>query len=260
MRPDARWFLLLRQFVARDLRQRWLGSLSGGLWALLQPLAMLAIYAVVFVEILKVRLPERVGGDFVPFLVVALWPWTAFAEALNRAVNVFPENAGLLSKVALPREVLVLAPVLSSFIVHGVGFAAVLAVLAVMGKPILLGGVLQALLGFLLLGAFATGLALALASLQVFVRDLGQALGQFLTLWFFLTPIFYAPEMLPPAIARWLHANPMSGFIGAIRGPLLGMEGAAATSLLLPALATALSLLAGIWVFRRLQRHLEDFL
>ena len=52
----------------------------------------------------------------------------------------------------------------------------------------------------------------------------------------------------------------MSGFIGAIRGPLLGMEGAAATSLLLPALATALSLLAGIWVFRRLQRHLEDFL
>jgi hypothetical protein len=100
MRLDARSLQLLRQFVARDLRQRWLGSLSGGLWALMQPLAMLAIYAVVFVEILKVRLPERVGGDFVPFLVVALWPWTAFAEALNRAVNVFPENAGLLSKVA----------------------------------------------------------------------------------------------------------------------------------------------------------------
>jgi lipopolysaccharide transport system permease protein len=260
MRPDARWFLLLRQFIARDLRQRWLGSLSGGLWALMQPLAMLAIYAVVFVEILKVRLPERVGGDFVPFLVVALWPWTAFAEALNRAVNVFPENAGLLSKVALPREVLVLAPICSSFIVHGIGFLAVLGVLAALGKPILLAGLPQALLAFVLLAAFATGLALALASLQVFVRDLAQALGQFLTLWFFLSPVFYAPEMLPESIARWLHLNPMSGFIGAIRGPLLGMDGSAATSLLAPALAAALSLGVGIWVFRRLQRHLEDFL
>jgi ABC-type polysaccharide/polyol phosphate export permease len=260
MRPDARWFQLLRQFTLRDLRQRWLGSLSGGLWALLQPLAMLAIYALVFVEILKVRLPERVGADFVPFLVAALWPWTAFAEALNRSVNAFPENAGLLSKVALPREVLVLAPVCSAFLVHGIGFLAVLAVLALLGKSLHAAGLPQAALGFALLALFATGLALALASLQVFVRDLGQALGQFLTLWFFLSPVFYAPEMLPPAIAQWFALNPMSGFLGAIRAPLLGMPDAGFAALLVPALCAAVALAAGIWVFRRLQRHLEDFL
>jgi ABC-type polysaccharide/polyol phosphate export permease len=260
MRPDARGFQLLRQFIARDLRQRWLGSLSGGLWALLQPLAMLAIYAVVFVEILKVRLPERVGTDFVPFLVCALWPWTAFAESLNRSVNAFPEHAGLLSKVALPRAVLVLAPVCSAFLVHGIGFVAVLAVLAALGQPLHAPGIPQALAAFALLFAFATGLSLALASLQVFVRDLGQALGQFLTLWFFLSPVFYAPEMLPAALAPWFDLNPMAGFLDAIRAPLLGMPSAGAAALLPPLLFAALALAAGAWVFRRLERHLEDFL
>jgi len=260
MLPDARWFQLLRQFTVRDLRQRWLGSFSGGLWALLQPLAMLAIYAVVFVEILKARLPERVGSEFVPFLVCALWPWTAFAEALNRAVNVFPEHAGLLSKVPLPREVLVLAPVCSAFLVHGIGFAAVLVVLALVGQPLHPAGIPQALAGFLLLFAFATGLALALASLQVFVRDLGQALGQFLTLWFFLSPVFYAPEMLPPALAPWFALNPMAGFLDAIRAPLLGLPATGVETLLMPLLFAAAALAAGRWIFRRLERHLEDFL
>jgi len=260
MRPDARWFQLLRQFVARDLQQRYLGSLSGGLWALLQPLALLAIYAVVFVEVLKVRLPDRVGADFVPFLVTALWPWTAFAESLNRSVNAFPENAGLLSKVALPREVLVLAPVVSSFLVHMTGFIAVLLLLVAIGKPIHLAGMVPATLAMILLFVFSAGLALALASLQVFVRDLGHALAQFLTLLFFLTPVFYAPEMLPPRIARWLDANPMSGFIGAVRGPLLGMHDGGLSSLLLPAVFAGVAALLGWWVFRRLQRHLEDFL
>jgi len=260
MRPDARWLNLLRQFTARDLRQRWLGSLSGALWALLQPLFMLAIYAVVFVEILKVRLPERVGSDFVLFLVVALWPWTAFAEALNRSINAFPEHAGLLAKVALPREVLVLAPVCSAFLVHGLGFLAVLAVLAMIGKPIHAAGLPQAAFGFALLAIFATGLSLALASLQVFVRDLGQALGQFMTLWFFLSPVFYAPEMLPPAIAEWFVWNPMAAFLGAIRAPLLGTPGAGPGALLAPALLAFAALAVGLWVFRRLRGHLEDFL
>ncbi|MFO0041705.1 MAG: ABC transporter permease [Pseudomonadota bacterium] len=260
MRPDARWLNLLRQFTARDLRQRWLGSLSGALWALLQPLFMLAIYAVVFVEILKVRLPERVGSDFVLFLVAALWPWTAFAEALNRSVNAFPEHAGLLAKVALPREVLVLAPACSAFLVHGLGFLAVLAVLALIGKPIHVAGLPQATLGFALLAIFAIGLSLALASLQVFVRDLGQALGQFMTLWFFLSPVFYAPEMLPPAIAEWFAWNPMAAFLGAIRAPLLCTPGAGPAALLAPTLLAFAALAAGLWVFRRLRSHLEDFL
>jgi ABC-type polysaccharide/polyol phosphate export permease len=66
--------------------------------------------------------------------------------------------------------------------------------------------------------------------------------------------------MLPPAIAQWFALNPMSAFLGAIRAPLLGMPGAGLDALLAPALCAAATLAAGLWVFRRLQRHLEDFL
>jgi lipopolysaccharide transport system permease protein len=260
MRDRARWFHLLRQLLVRDLRQRWMGSFSGALWAVLQPLALLGIYGVVFVEILKVRLPDRVGTDFVPFLVTALWPWTAFAESINRSVNAFPDHAALLSKVALPRELLVLAPAGSSFLVHIAGFVAVLLALLVFGKPLHAAGAPVALVGTLLLAIFSVGLALLFASLQVFVRDFGQALGQFLTLWFFLTPVFFVPEMLPPQIAEWMALNPMAAFIGAIRGPLLGTPGAGWASLLLPALYAVAALGLGFFVFRRLQQHFEDFL
>lgn len=68
-------------FFRREFRQRFLGSLTGPAWALLQPLLLLGIYALVFIHVLRVRLPAGEGpADAVPFLVAALWPWTAFAE------------------------------------------------------------------------------------------------------------------------------------------------------------------------------------
>jgi lipopolysaccharide transport system permease protein len=260
MRSGARWFNLLRHFVVRDLKQRYLGSFSGGLWAVAQPLLLLAVYAVVFVQVLRVPRPQAIGVDFVPFLVCGLWPWTAFAEALNRGTNAIPEHAGLLAKVALPREVLVLAPVTSSFILHGIGFLAVLAVLALMGKPFHADGLLVALPMFFLLFLFTVGLCLVLASLQVFVRDLAHVLTQFLSLLFFLTPVFYSRESVPPQLAAVLDINPVSAFIDGIRAPMLAYTEFPLSRALMAVALAATSLLLGIAVFRRLSHHFEDFL
>lgn len=257
--PQAsqRWLHLLRHFVVRDLRQRYLGSLWGGAWALLQPLLTLAIYAVVFVEVLKVRLPEAAGPGFVPFFAAALWPWTAFAEALNRGMGAIPDNAGLLGKVALPSSVLVVAPVTTSFLVHGTGFVGVVVVLAAVGQGVAPAGLLQAAPMFALLYLLAVGLGLLLAALQVFVRDLAQVIAQLLSLLFFLTPIVYAREMVPARFAELLGWNPLTAYIEGVRAPLLGT---AAPSWWLPLLASALALVLGVAVFRRLARHFEDFL
>jgi ABC-type polysaccharide/polyol phosphate export permease len=260
MRAHAHWLNLLRHFVVRDLKQRYLGSFSGALWAIVQPLLLLAIYAVVFVEILKVRLPDAVGTGFVPFLVAGLWPWTAFAEALNRGVHAIPENASLLAKVAMPREVLVLAPVASSFLLHGVGFVAGLVVLALTGAAPQLGGLPLALLIYLLLCALAAGLALALAAIQVFVRDLAPVLAQVLTLWFFLTPVFYARSMVPPRFAAALDLNPLTSYVEGTRNALFGALDAVWPQLGIAALVAAIAGALGVAVFRRLARHFEDFL
>lgn len=260
MRPAARWLNLLRHFVLRDIKQRYLGSLWGGLWALLQPLLLFGIYTVVFVQILRVRLPAAVGADFVPFLVAGLWPWTAFSEALNRASNAIPEHAGLLAKVAMPRAVLVVAPVSASFLLHGAGFVVVVAAVAAMGRAWHPEGIPAAALLFLLLYGFALGLACALAAIQVFVRDLSHVLAQAITLWFFLTPVFYTRDMVPPQFARVLELNPVTVYIDGIRGALASGVQPGALQLLLAAATTAIACLVGAFVFRRLSRHFEDFL
>ena len=259
MRQAATRLHLLRHFVARDLKQRYLGSLWGGLWAITHPLLLLAIYSVVFVEILRVRLPESVGADFVPFLVAGLWPWTLFAESLNRGATAITEASGLLAKVALPREVIALAPVGASFVLHGTGFLVAIAVLFALGKDVAPGGVPLAIAILLLELVFTAGLALVFAALNVFVRDFAQLLAQALTLLFFLTPVFFARSMVPPKFGAVLDLNPMTSFVELIRSALAGapLDGGQ----LAYAVGSALVALAlGAFVFGRLAKHFEDFL
>lgn len=257
---NTQWLRLLRHFAARDLQQRYLGSLSGVVWVFLHPLLLLAIYSTIFIAVLKVRLPTAAGADFVVFLVGGLWPWMAFSEALGRSVTALTDHAGLLAKVALPREVLVLAPVLGGFALQVLGFLFVLLVLAAFGKPVHWLGIGVTLLGFTALAAFTVGLALALAPAQVFIRDLSHVLAQVLTLWFFLTPIFYSTQMAPPLLAHLLRFNPLGAYINAIREPLLGRPWEALPWLVGAVCLAAVSVALGVGVFRRLHRHIEDFL
>ena len=108
---------LALHFIRRDIRNRYLGSFSGGLWALLQPLIQLAVYGFVFVYVFKARVPGADAPGYVPFLALGLWPWTAFAEGVTRATTAIQDNAALIGKVALPRAVLVFAAVASSFLI-----------------------------------------------------------------------------------------------------------------------------------------------
>lgn len=257
--PTAPALTLALHFIRREVRSRYLGSLSGGLWALLQPLIQLAIYSVVYVYVF--RAPAPAGGiGIVPFLAIGLWPWNAFAEALLRATNSVPENAALIGKIALPREVLVVAAVSSSFLLHGLGFCAICVALRLWGAPVHLASLPLALLTYVQFYLLALGFAFAFAAIQVFVRDLSQVLTQLMTLWMFASPIFYTRDFVPERYRLWLDLNPVSWYAENFRSLLLGMPapGLAAQAI---ALALAIALLAaGVAMFRRLSPHFEDFL
>lgn len=259
LRVSTHELALLRHFTVRALRQRFEGTLTGLGWAVAQPLLMLGVYSLMFVTVLQARLPPTVDLAFVPFLAIGLWPWTAFAESLVQGTTAIQDNAALLSKVALPRAVLVLSRVAAAFALHGTGFVLILLALAAFGQPLRWQGLPVALGIFALMGVAAAGLALALAAIQVFVRDLAQVTGQLLTAWFFLTPIFYAREMLPVRFQPLLDANPMTAFVEALRWSLFGVGTPGIGWLAL--LWFPLAMLAiGTFVFRRLSRHFEDFL
>jgi len=251
---------LIRRFVTRELRNRFAGSLWGGFWALFQPLLQLAIMSFVFVRVFSARVPGLDAGGYAPFLAVALWPWTAFADGVLRATTSIQENAALIGKVAIPRELLVLSSVAASFLIHIAGFIAVVLVLAVASTGVHLAGLLPALLLYIPLAALVAGLALVCASLQVFVRDLAQALAQLLPLMLYCAPVFYDRMQVPPNY-RWLFdLNPFTFYAETFRAILLG-HGTFDGGRLLVACVVALGvLLVGHVLFRRLKPHFEDFL
>lgn len=259
-RRASGYWRIARHFAGRELGERFLGSISGAAWALLAPVLQLLVLMLVFGIILKVRLPDADPRAFLPFLVAGLWPWVAFSEALMRGMAAIVERAALISKVAMPRSALVLAPVLASFALHGAGFVAVVCAIRLLGYPVDLTGLVWALPCWVLLGAFAYGLALALATIRVFVPDAAHVVPQLTALWFYLTPIFYPISIIPTSLRGAVEANPVTAFASLFRRALLGEAVDVSSALLVATLATLVALALGGFVFRRAARHFEDFL
>ena len=251
---------LLAALVLRDIRSRFIGSASGWIWLILTPLLLLAVYGFVFGVIFRARVPEGLDIPFVAWLAVALWPWLAFSEAVLKGSRSILDHSSLISKVAIRRELLVISAVTSAFLLHMVGYLVVLLVLHLLGTPLHFAGLPTVALTLATLYVLALGLGLGLAAVQVFVRDLEQALPTLFMFWFFLTPILYAPEMLPEQFTRWLQFNPMFWWMEQVRGPLLWRDLLPDWSLLALAGGATLVLWLGWRLFGRLSPYFEDFL
>lgn len=204
---------LFQQLLLREINSRYLGSLSGYFWVLVQPLAQLALYALVFTTIFRVRFPELAQHNFITFVAIALWPWLAFQEAIQRALGAITSNAGLIKKIALPHEILIYAAVGSSYVVHGAGFLLVLAVLTILGSDLYLSTLPWVLILLGMLFLLTLGLALVLATLQVFLRDIEHGLVSVLMLWFYASPILYPVSLVPAPFHTLILANPLSYFL-----------------------------------------------
>src|SRR5689334_16846429 len=194
--------------VKREFQTRYLGSLLGGLWSVINPLAMILVYTLVFSQVMGSRLPGSAGGvfGFSVYLCAGLLPWNWFAELLGRLNTVFIENANLIKKASFPRICLPAIVLLSTAIHFAITFVLYLVFLVV----------IHALPGISLLAfplvlaihiAFATGFGLLLGTLNVFFRDVGQFTGVLLQFWLWFTPIIYVANVLPPSVRAIVNLN-----------------------------------------------------
>ena len=249
---------LIRNFVRRDLQARYKGSVIGLFWSVVHPLVMLVLYTYVFSEILKVRVGAAEGTEsFAIYLFCGMLPWNAFAEAVSRSTGIIRENANLIKRTILPSEVLPIYPVVSGIFNQLIGLGILLVGLLVTAhrfSSLIL--VLPAVL--LLQFALTVGLAWVVAGITVFVRDLGQIVGVILTVWVFLTPIFYPPTLIPERLRILLVANPMFALVDSYRCLILKGQLPSWESLAVLAFVAVPVFLLGYWMFTRMQGAFAD--
>ncbi len=251
-----------RGFIAaitsRELRGRYTGSLLGPLWLLLQPLMLVAVYTVVFSQLLQARLPQHSSPfAYSIYLCAGLLPWGFLVEIVQRSKGLFIEHANLIKKSSFPRLIL-FAPVL---LVAGFNFAVIFAIylvflIAIGAFPgiVLLGAV--PLVAILALLGCTVGLALAVVN--VFFRDIDQMVDIVLQLLFWGTPIVYSATILPKSLQALEVWNPVYAPIVEMQGLFLSQRWPDFGTLVFPALLVLVTLVLALAIYRRMYPALLD--
>lgn len=260
---------LLAMLVMREVRGQYRRTLLGQLWSIINPLATMLVYTVVFAVIFRTQPPV---GDPSGLDVYALWlmcgllPWLYLTRVVTGGVSTLTANAPLITKVYFPRIHLVLAVAVSTAITFGVELLVLSAALWAFGGFPLPWLPLVAL-AVVVLAMLASGLALMLSVLNVFFRDTEHFVAVLLPMWMLLTPIIYPVQLVEQAlrgIGEWAlvlyQLNPVLPVIELFRALLYDNR--------LPDAATALAAIAsasivfvlGYLVFARADRRLAELL
>jgi len=248
------WLLAMR-----NVRDRYTGTLAGAVWMVLHPLLLLSVFWVVFSQGFKMT---AVGGKpFMLALFCALVPWMTVAESIGGAVQAVTGRAYLIKKIAFPSEILPFTHVLAALATHTI-LLVILALICASYGYVPGAGLLLLPYYVLALSVLVGGIAMLVAALNVYCRDVSQAVAVLLNIWFWATPIVWPADMLPPSFAPLLDWNPMTYIAGGYRDIFLSPE------LLLPSSERTLYFwvfalvcwTVGTLVFRRLKSGFADVL
>lgn len=207
--------------IKREVLGRYRGSFLGVLWSFFNPLFMLAVYTFVFSVIFKARWSS--GSDskteFALVLFAGIIIFNLFSECISRAPTLIVGNQNYVKKVVFPLEILPWIGLGAAFF-HGSISLAVwfIAYLIFFGMPHVTVFYLPLIL--LPFGLFIMGLSWGLASLGVYLRDVGQFIGLMITILMFLSPIFFPASALPEAYRPLLYINPLTPVVEQTRNVL----------------------------------------
>ncbi len=244
--------------VKREFQSKYRNSLLGAAWTVINPLAMIVVYTVIFSQVMKARLPG-VDSTFAYsiYLCAGVITWGLFAEITGRAQNIFLEHANLLKKLSFPRLCLPTVVVLNAGLNFAIIFGLFSIFLLITGNfP---GWAYFALIPLLAIQvAFAIGLGITLGVLNVFFRDVGQLFGVVLQFWFWLTPIVYPVTILPDSLRPIMDLNPMAGLVASYQTILVSGQWPQWQSLWLVALLSVMLCGLGINLFRKRAGEMVD--
>lgn len=249
------YLFALQTLVLKDFRIRYRNMSLGVLWSLLNPLVMMSVLTFVFTKVF----PNPSMPQFPIAVLCGLVPYSFFTVAWVTGTTSILDNAGLIKRVPVPREIVPLATVLSSCVHLVIQLALLLSAVLVFGSgvnrywwwlPVVCG----------LEVVFVAGLTLLTAGLNVYLRDTRYIVESTNTVLFWLVPIFYSFAIIPPQFHEVYELNPIAAIVLALRSILLETKSPPVSLLMKLTLVSVLALALGAAAFRRMKGSFYDHL
>jgi lipopolysaccharide transport system permease protein len=251
---------LIWQMARRDINSRYRGSIIGLAWSFINPILMLLVYTFVFSVVFKAR--WNAGGnesktDFAIILFAGMIVFNLFAEIVNRAPGLITSNANYVKKVVFPLEILPWVALGSALFHTAISLFVLLLVQFILHLSLPWTGIFfpLALLPLIFAGV---GIAWFLSAIGVFVRDIGQVTGIFITILMFMSAVFYPVSALPQQHQTLLRLNPLVLIITESRKSLVLGELPDWISMLIALLISLLIAFAGFWWFQKVRKGFAD--
>lgn len=245
---------LFIQLTLREIKGKYKQSMLGYAWVILVPLLNLFVMSIVFSYFFRVPTGEF---PYAIYLFVALVPWTFTTNAISASTGSIVANNSLITKVNFPRQIILFSSIAAK-IVDLILLSLVLILFLIIYKIPFQITIFYVPVIFVVQLALVMGVSFIFAASNVFYRDVENMLGVLLTIWMYLTPIFYPPEMIPPKVRFLFGLNPMVGIINSYRNSILYGAPIPWASFGFSIAISITLLITGVFLFKKMSKSFAD--
>ena len=244
---------MVYELTHRELRGKYKGSVLGFLWTYINPLAQIIVYAFFFSQIFRSGIEK-----FHLYLIVSMFPWNFFTGGVMQGLTSVRSQGELVKKIYFPRQILPIVYVTVNFINMLISFLIIYSMLLISGWGIDMSLQLWLLPVMLIEYAFTLGLAMILAGVEVYFRDIEHIVSVIMMIWMYVTPMFYSLDTVPPELQKYFYYNPMLYIISMYQQILYYKVSPDVTFLIRALIISLCTLIAGWIVFDRLEKRFAE--
>ena len=251
-----KYSFLMRELISRDFKVKYKRSVLGVVWSLLYPILMMTVMAIVFSQMFKFKVE---GINYLVYLMTGIIMFNYFSEASNTAMTSVVDNFTLINKVYIPKYIFPLAKCLFvgiNFLLTLIPWFAIILLSKVgLGEYACSINIWYLLLPyvFICMFMFTVGVGMIISCVSVFLRDMFYIYGIILTIWNYLTPVFYSIEILPTKLQTIFKFNPLYLLLTSVRSIVLYGQRPSITQLGIMGIVGAGTMLLGIFIFKKKQ-------
>ena len=243
---------LLKSNIKKEIRGKYKGSFLGVLWSFINPLLQVAVYAIVFPYIMRIK-----QDHYLQYLIIGIIPWRFFTTVINQGMITVRMNAGIIKKVYFPREILPISVALSGLVNFFIS-CIIIILFCIFGGLGISWHIVLLPVAAIIQFFFTLGLVFAFSAINIYIKDVEYIVQFIINMLFYGTPILYSVELFPEKLRWLLYANPLTEMIEFYRDIFMYHQLPGMKSILYLVGITLIILFVGLAIFRKLERGFAE--